>query len=106
MTIIFYFSFYVLNITPGLANLFIYVSLTRLILIYHFVPGNLGVQELFYGYLTVETGIGLGVGIVISIIMRITTYFILGCFTIGFGGVSLWKDILYLKKEKTGSHFS
>ena len=100
MTIIFYFTFYLLNISPGIVNLFIYMSLTRLILLYQLTPGNLGIQELFFGFLTEETGIGVGIGIMVSLVMRTNTYLTLGGFSLCLGGVSIWKDLQNIKKRK------
>ena len=101
MTVFFLFIFNFINIFPGFVTICIYMSLMRLILIFHFIPGNLGIQELLMGFLTEATGIGIGVGIVFSLIMRIIVYLALGIFSLSLGGISFWKDIKKRNKTKT-----
>tara|TARA_B100000315_G_C14322974_1_gene471639 strand:+ start:51 stop:560 length:510 start_codon:yes stop_codon:yes gene_type:complete len=74
----FYYAFGILNCYPGLIRIIIYVSFIRLLLVYHIIPWNIGIQELVFGSLTELTGLGLAVGISVSIIIRITSYFTLG----------------------------
>jgi len=78
ISIIFYFAFSILNVYPGLIKIIIYTSLTKLIMAYQFIPGNIGIQELSLGYLAELTGIGMAVGISVSIIFRFNAYLTLG----------------------------
>ena len=96
-TLTFYSSFYILGIDVGIAKTMIYVILLRLSMSFTITPGNLGIQELVLGLLTKLTGIGTGIGIIIAIIIRITTYFVLCVLSIGFS----LKSINNKEKVKT-----
>ena len=98
MSVIFHFAFLTLDIYPGIIKTIIYVSLVRLFMVYHILPGNLGIQELGLGYLTELTGLGMGVGISVSIIIRLNAYLTLGMLSIIFLLIS--KDNLNLLNKK------
>ena len=75
----------------GIAKAVIYVILLRLSLSFNITPGNLGIQEILLGLLTRLTNFGTGIGITISIIIRIVTYLVLGISSISFGLKSINK---------------
>ena len=72
-----YFAFMIINVSLPLINIVIYAALLRLLLIYRFVPGNVGVQELAYGYLATISDLYFSYGVAISVFIRVSSLILL-----------------------------
>ena len=86
---IFYLCFFSLDIRfalPDLALFYVVLKLSNHIII---TPGNMGVRELAYGILSEQIDIGMGKGILISVILRIIGTVVIIILGSIFGGFDL-----------------
>ncbi len=84
-----YTAFQIIGVDLSLSKIMIYVILLKLSLIINVTPGNLGIRELVYGQLSQMLGVGVETGILVSSIIRLVTYVLLGLLGILFGGLPL-----------------
>jgi len=87
----FYIYFSIFNIHATIPLLVVFCALSNISTFIVLTPGNLGIQELAYGFLAQTMGIGMAQGVLISMLARafVTTYILaLGAV---FGGVDLFR---------------
>jgi uncharacterized membrane protein YbhN (UPF0104 family) len=86
---LFYICFLIFNISLSLSVLALFYALLKFSTYVNVTPGNLGVQELAYGFLSEQLGIGMAQGVLASAFMRVAgscVILVLGSF---FGGIDL-----------------
>jgi uncharacterized membrane protein YbhN (UPF0104 family) len=74
-----YFCFKLIGFSPEFAMLAIFIILSRLSSVIIIAPGNFGIREFLYGYLSDWMGVGMSEGIFISLILRAIEFILLGC---------------------------
>ncbi len=67
----FYLSFYSFDIHMDLPTLSVFYALFKLGSIVNITPGNIGVQEVAYGFLADSLGIGMAKGILVALFIRV-----------------------------------
>ena len=72
--------------------LLVFYILMSLSLFIAITPGNIGVQEIAFGFIAEQIGIGMGSGIMASIVARIINFFIIFLMGIFFGGIRLLRE--------------
>lgn len=81
---ILYLCFRSMSIESTLPKLTLYLVLMRLANVVAITPGNIGVREFLFGYLTKTTGITMAAGISASIILRVVAFFVEGSISLGW----------------------
>jgi uncharacterized membrane protein YbhN (UPF0104 family) len=71
---------------PVTAVFFILLKLSSYIIL---TPGNIGIREMAYGFLSQQLGMTAGAGIVLSVFYRLFGMIIVSLFGIYFGGLKL-----------------
>jgi len=97
-----YFSIFDINVT--LPVLLVFSALFKLSTFIVLTPSNLGVQELAYGFLSRQVGIGMAQGVVLSAFIRVVIVSIVLILGSALGGMDLIrkrKDYQLLQKQKT-----
>jgi uncharacterized membrane protein YbhN (UPF0104 family) len=74
-----YFCFKLIGHSPEFAVLAIFVILSRVTNVIIIAPGNFGLREFLYGYLSDWMGVGMSEGIFISLTIRSIDFILLGC---------------------------
>lgn len=69
--IVYYLIFISLNLKISVPALMLFYALLKISSAFIIVPGNIGIQEIAFGFLSSEMGIGMAQGILISTIMRV-----------------------------------
>jgi len=89
---------------PGLALFYVVLKLSNQVII---TPGNLGVREIVYGVMSEMMQIGMGQGILISVIMRIISTLVVIVLGTLFGGIGLFQkagaDLKTTNMEQPGT---
>lgn len=85
----FYLALQMLQVPVTIPVVAIFVCLRKLSLVVNLTPGNLGVQELAYGFLGSALDIGMAQGIVASGILRMVAYVVLSVLGTLFGGLAM-----------------
>jgi len=89
-----YFCFKLIGFSPEFAMLAIFMILSRLSSVIIIAPGNFGIREFLYGYLSDWMGVGMSEGIFISLTLRAIEFILLGCLVCFFA----FLDRLNVKK--------
>jgi uncharacterized membrane protein YbhN (UPF0104 family) len=79
---------------PALLVFYVLLRLSTFITI---TPGNIGVQEIAYGFLSQQMGIGMAQGILVSVVARVLSSIVIISMGLLFGGI----DALRLKNNTT-----
>ena len=98
IAIYFYFSIFDINISFPIIMLY-YVIIKSCVIV-NITPGNIGIQEILYGFVSENIGIGMAQGIMVSGTIRIFTY--LGIFfsSLFFGGMKILTNKKLIKSLK------
>jgi uncharacterized protein (TIRG00374 family) len=89
-TILFYYIlFRCFNIQPSVSILVIFYALFKISAFITITPGNLGVQELVFGFLSEQLGIGMSEGILVCAVGRIIGTTVIISLGVIFGGIGL-----------------
>ena len=97
-----YFSIFDINVT--LPVLLVFTALYKLSTFIIITPSNIGVQELAYGFLSRQVGIGMAQGVILSAFIRVVTVSIILILGSALGGMDLIRKRKYyqlLQKQKT-----
>ncbi len=81
--------FHGLGISVGFAEMALFYVILQISTHVHVTPGNLGVQELGFGILGEQMGIGMGEGMLVSALLRVSGYLALFALAVPMGGVRL-----------------
>lgn len=82
--------FHSIGLSVGLVELAFFLALLKLSSQVIITPGNIGIRELAYGFLSQELGMGIAHGILASVIVRVSGYAVLFPFGIYFAGRELF----------------
>ena len=82
-----YFSIFDVHVTIPL--LVVFCALSKLSTFFILTPGNLGVQEIAYGFLSKQMGIGMAQGILVSAFIRVIGTCVIITLGLIFGGIDL-----------------
>lgn len=74
---------------PDIYTLVVFYSLFKLSAFVVITPSNIGVQEIAFGFLSEQMGIGMAQGILVSVVGRILATILTIAFGITFGGIGL-----------------
>lgn len=89
-TILFYYIlFYSFGIRPSLSILIIFYVLFKFSSFVVITPGNLGIQEIAFGFLSSQLGIGMSKGILVCAVGRVISTSVILLLGIFFGGIGL-----------------
>lgn len=89
-TILFYYIlFRCFKIQPSVGILVIFYALFKLSSFISITPGNIGVQELVFGFLSEQLGIGMSEGILVCAVGRIISTAVIIFIGVIFGGLGL-----------------
>lgn len=86
---LFRFCFLILGIKLNIPTVVIFYALLKIGNYVNITPGNLGIQELAYGFLGTQMGIGMAQSILVSAFMRLTGTAVLVLLAVTLGGISL-----------------
>jgi len=89
VTCLLHFCFQVLDAHIDIATLVIFYALLKISSYINLTPGNLGIQELAYGFLGTQMGIGMAQSILASAVMRIAGTSVFAVLAVIFGGINL-----------------
>jgi len=92
MVFFYYLVFLSFDVHIELPELVLFYALYKLNTHFNITPGNLGIRELFYGFLSEQLGIGMAQGIMVSALLRIINYSLLFVLGISFGGTTLLRQ--------------
>jgi len=87
--LLYYICFFSMGVSVSPAEIAVFYALSKIGTYINITPGNLGVQELYSGFISEFLGIGMGQGVIISVIVRsigFVNQIVLG---ILFGGLEL-----------------
>jgi len=84
-----HFCFLILNISPNIPTLTIFYALLKISSYFNVTPGNFGIQEMAYGFLGTQMGIGMAQSVLVSAFMRIAGTSVLSLLAVIFGGINL-----------------
>lgn len=87
----YYILFRAFDIEPQITVLIIFYSLFKLSTFVNITPGNIGIQEIAYGFLADQLGIGMAQGILISVTIRMLGTSVIITTGLLFGGFELLK---------------
>lgn len=87
--VLFYICFLSFDIHVNLPTLAVFYALFKLSTYVNLTPGNLGVQELAYGFLSEQMGIGMAQGILVSAFIRVIGTCVIFVLGLIFGGIDL-----------------
>lgn len=73
-----------INIETHIPTLVVFVVLAKLGAIFKITPGNFGIREFIYGFLSGSMGIGIAEGISVSMILRISNFVVQGVLSLIF----------------------
>lgn len=96
----FYIYFSIFDIDVTLPVLFVFTALFKLSTFIVITPSNIGVQELAYGFLSQQVGIGMAQGIVLSAFIRLVTVSIILILGSALGGIDLLRNREDFTKSK------
>ena len=85
----YYILFHSFSVNLGLAPLAVFYVLLRISIFVNITPGNVGVLELAYGFLSEQMGIGMAQGIWVSVIARLLSTIIVVVLGLFFGGLDM-----------------
>jgi hypothetical protein len=68
-------------------------------------PGNIGIQEIAWGFLSEQMGIGMEIGILMSGFIRLVSMGVLAACGIAFGGVDLIRNRKMYRSHSTTNQF-
>ena len=88
----FYFCFAALGVTVDPAAVVLFYVLLQLATFVNLTPGNLGVQEIAFGVLAEQMGIGMGEGMLVSVLLRVTGLIALFAVAIPMGGLGVMRQ--------------
>jgi uncharacterized membrane protein YbhN (UPF0104 family) len=94
-----HFCFLILGIRLNIPTVVMFYVLLKIGNYVNITPGNLGVQELAYGFLGTQMGIGMAQGVLVSGCMRIVGTSVLVSLALIFGGF----DLLRHRKDYTNT---
>lgn len=86
---IFFACFQALGVAVGAGELVLFYVLLQLFSYVSITPGNLGVQEIAFGLLAEAIHIGMGEGMLVSALLRVTGYVALLVLALPMGGLDL-----------------
>jgi uncharacterized membrane protein YbhN (UPF0104 family) len=89
----FWVAFHSIDIKVSLGELAMFTVIMRMGLIVSITPGNIGVIELAYGYLSVILGLEFSRGLIVAVLTRTVSF--IGILSLGilFGGIPLVKSL-------------
>lgn len=90
--ILYYLLFIAFEVQPSISVLVVFYALFKLSLFIIITPGNIGIQEIAYGFISEHMGIGMAQGILVCLVVRVigtTLVIILGVMA---GSVSLLRN--------------
>ncbi|MDJ0951019.1 MAG: lysylphosphatidylglycerol synthase transmembrane domain-containing protein [Alphaproteobacteria bacterium] len=88
---IFFACFEALGITVGAGELVLFYVLLQFSTYVNITPGNLGVQEIAFGLLADAIHIGMGEGMLVSALLRVTGYLALFALALPMGAVDVMR---------------
>lgn len=94
---LFYICFIIFGIDASLPALAMFYVLLKISTYFNLTPGNIGIQELAYGFLGEQMGIGMAQGVLVSAFMRVAGVTVLIALGLIFGG----SDLLRHRKDYT-----
>lgn len=89
---LYYIYFRIFDITLTIPSLAVFYALLSLSTCVILTPGNVGVQELAYGFLSQQLGFGMAQGILVAVFARISGTAILLSLGITLGGIDLLRQ--------------
>ena len=72
-----YYYFQLIGVSPKLGELSVFVALNRMLTVIVLTPGNLGLTEILFGYLSDAMDLGAAQGITAALIVRISVFCVL-----------------------------
>jgi hypothetical protein len=99
-TLLFHLYFLTIGLRVDLAALAVFYALFKLSFYINLTPGNLGVQELAWGFLSQQMGIGMAQGVAVSAFVRVISTGVILVLGIALGG---W-DMIHKRGELDGSN--
>ncbi len=81
--------FNIFDVQVSLPALIVFYSLFKLSFYFVLTPGNLGIQEIAFGFLSEQMGIGMEKGIYVSVFIRIVGMLMISVLGLTFGGADL-----------------
>lgn len=91
-TIAFYYIlFRCFDASPGVAVLIIFYALFKLSSFIVITPGNIGIQEIAFGFLGSQLGVGMSEGILVCAVGRVISTSVIILLGVMFGGIGLLK---------------
>lgn len=100
---IFYLCFLSLGIPVEPAAVILFYVLLQLSTYVNVTPGNLGVQEIAFGLLADQMGIGMGEGMLVSVLLRVTGYIALFAVALAMGGLGVLRQAERYRSEADDS---
>jgi uncharacterized protein (TIRG00374 family) len=89
------FSYYVLfagfDMRLSLPALTVFCTLLNLSTFFVITPGNIGIQEIAFGFISQQFGVGMAQGILVSIVSRIISTALTILLGVLFGGMNVIK---------------
>ena len=100
--VIFYLCFHAIGIRVGPAEVVLFYVLLQLTTYLALTPGNLGVQEIVFGILGEQLQIGMGEGMLVSVLLRVLGYIALFALALPMGGLGLVRQAKrYRMRDRT-----
>jgi uncharacterized membrane protein YbhN (UPF0104 family) len=93
-----HFCFLILGASISIPTLAIFYALLKISSYINITPGNLGIQELAYGFLGTQMGIGMAQCILVAAFVRLTGTIVLVSLALTLGGINLLRH----RKDFTG----
>jgi uncharacterized membrane protein YbhN (UPF0104 family) len=99
--IMFYVYFTVFDIRVSIPVLVVFYALYKVSTFIVITPGNIGIQEVVYGFLSEQIGIGMAQGVLVAALIRVVGVFSISVLGVFLGGINLLrhrKDYIEIKK--------
>jgi uncharacterized membrane protein YbhN (UPF0104 family) len=93
--LVYYILFRSFGVKPDIYILIIFYSLFKLSAFIAITPGNIGVQEIAFGFLSKYAGTGMAQGIMVSVIGRVLGTLIILICGVAAGGIDLLRNQKY-----------
>ncbi|MFC1675668.1 lysylphosphatidylglycerol synthase transmembrane domain-containing protein [Planctomycetota bacterium] len=87
--LIYYILFYSLGVQPQIVALLLFYALFKISSFFIITPGNIGIQEIAFGFLSDQLGIGMAEGILVCVIGRVVGTLVVIIFGVATGGISV-----------------
>ena len=87
--VVFYIYFSIFDVHVSLPALVVFYSLFKISFYFILTPGNLGIQEIAFGFLSEQMGIGIENGVYVSVFIRVVGTLSLSVLGLTLGGADL-----------------